>query len=74
MAHSIYVDKRVGGRYNCMCDPSLTRANPSALEMSVAHTIKRSTDVLFTYLEKASGPPSVVEAHSTLEYQEGEKT
>jgi len=57
-----------------MCDPSLTRVNPSALEMSIAHVINRSTDVLFTYLEKASGPPSVVEAHSTLEYQQGENT
>jgi len=26
-----------------VCDPSLTRANLSALEMSIAHTIKRYT-------------------------------
>jgi len=28
----------------------LTRANLSALAMSIAHIIKRYTDVLFTYL------------------------
>jgi len=38
-----YVNKRVGGR----CDPSFTRANLSALEMSLAH--KASYNVLFTY-------------------------
>jgi len=41
-----YVDKRVGGRYNCVI-PCLTRANLSALEMSVAHIIKRYANVLF---------------------------
>jgi len=27
----------------------LTRANPNALEISIAHIIKRHTNVLFTY-------------------------
>ena len=48
MAHSVMwinvwaVDK--------LSDPSLKRANLSALEVSVAHVIKRYTNVLFTYL------------------------
>jgi len=33
-----------------LCDPSLTRANLSSLETSIAHIIKRYTSVLFTYL------------------------
>jgi len=33
-----------------LCDPSLTCANLSALEMSIAHVIKRYTNVMFTYL------------------------
>ena len=41
-----YVDKRVGDT----CDPSLTRSNLSASEMSLAHIIKCYTNVLFTYL------------------------
>jgi len=40
------VDKRVGDR----CDPSLTRVNLSATEMSLAHIIKCYTNALFTYL------------------------
>jgi len=41
-----YVDKRV--QQVKLCDPSLTRANLSALEMSITHIIKRYTNVLFT--------------------------
>jgi len=33
-----------------LCDPSLTRANLSALELSIAHIIKPCTNVLSTYL------------------------
>jgi len=33
-----------------LCDPSLTRANLSALEMSITYIIKRCANVLFTYL------------------------
>ena len=33
-----------------LCDPSLTRANLSALEMTIAHNVKRYTNVLFTLL------------------------
>jgi len=32
------------------CDPSLTRVNPSALEMSIAHIIKSYTNVPFILL------------------------
>jgi len=45
----LYVDKR--GWQVKLCDPSLTCANLSALEMNIAHIIKRCTNVLFTYLQ-----------------------
>jgi len=38
-----------------LCDPSLTRANRSALEMSIAHIVKRCTNVPFTYLTNFGG-------------------
>jgi len=47
-----YVDKREGGRVPGikLCDPSLTRADMSALEMSIAQIIKHYTNVLFIVL------------------------
>jgi len=48
MAHSI--NGQTCGWQVKLCDPSSTRANLSALEMSIAHIIKRYTNVLFTYL------------------------
>jgi len=33
-----------------LCDPSLTRANLSALQINIAKIMKRCTDVLFTAL------------------------
>jgi len=39
-----------GGWQVKLCDPSLTRANISALEMSISHIIKCYTNVLFTSL------------------------
>ena len=38
-------------RMICVHDPSLKRANLSALEMSVTHIVKRCTSDLFTYFE-----------------------
>jgi len=47
-AHSI-CGQTCGWQVN-LCDPSLTCANLSALEISITHIIKRYTNVLFTYL------------------------
>jgi len=47
---SFLVDKCVGGCRVALCDPSLTRANLSTFEISIAHIIKRYTNVLFTSL------------------------
>jgi len=58
-----------------MCEQSLTRANLSALEMNIAHVIKRYTDLsclhtyLLTYLkivETAVYIRSVAAVHSSL--------
>jgi len=40
-----WINMRVAGD---LCDPSLTRANLSALEMSIAQITKCYTNVLFT--------------------------
>jgi len=42
----------VGGWQVKLCDSLLTRANLSALDMSITHTIKCYTNVLFTYVSK----------------------
>jgi len=54
-----------------LCDPSLTRANLSALKMSIAHTTKRSTKiVLFSYflylLTYNINPQTIVSVISVL--------
>jgi len=43
-----YADKRVRGWQVKLCDPSLTGANLSTLEVSIAHMIMRYTNALFT--------------------------
>jgi len=45
MAHSMWINVWVK-----LCDPSLTRANLSAFEISIAHIIKHYANILFTYL------------------------
>ena len=50
MAHSIYVYINVRMASIKVCDPLLTRANLSALQMSIAHITKRYTNVLTTLL------------------------
>ena len=44
-----------------LCDPSLTRANLSALEMSIAHVIKRYTSTVYLLI------PEIVRQMSTDE-------
>ena len=42
----MWINEWVAGKN--LCDPSLIRANLSALEMSISHIIKHYTNVLFT--------------------------